>query len=363
MIIPHDSRGRRSRVAIVLLAILTVVIAVMAFKQAASVFVPFVFALFLIATFWPVYAWLSSKLGRMAGVLLSLTALLALMGGLGLGLYEAGEQLVDGAEEYEATFSTMRSRAVSLASEVGLDIGAIGSGSALSKPMKTAGEFVGGALTGGILAIAFFGLGLVEVRQYGRRVERARPDAYPHVRCIAYEVARQFQRYVLVRTFIGLLTGVGVTLAAWAVGLDFPIIWGLVNFLLNYVPTLGSILGVIPPTLFAAVQFESFGMAALVLATVGGVQLVMGNYVDPLLQGKYMELSPVVVLLAVTFFGWLWGVAGALIAVPLTVFIVIVCRQFDSTRWIARILASVQDGEPAEGEDASSHEAPPEAAE
>lgn len=328
-----------------LIAILTVIMAVVALKQAASVFVPFVFALFLIAVFWPVYAGITDRIGRAAGAILSLVALLAIMGGLGFVLYETGEHLVDGAKQYEATLSDMRARAVSMAKGVGLDISAIsaGSGSAFSEPMKTAGEFVGGFLTGGTLAIAFFALGLLEVRKYGRRIQQARPDDYPKTRDIASEVAREFQRYVLVRTFIGLLTGASVVLAAWLVGLDFPFIWGLVNFLLNYIPTLGSILGVIPPTLFALVQFESFGMAALVLATVGGVQLIMGNYVDPIIQGKYMKLSPVVVLLAVTFFGWLWGVAGALIAVPLTVFIVIICRQFDSTRWIARVLARVED--------------------
>jgi predicted PurR-regulated permease PerM len=110
---------------------------------------------------------------------------------------------------------------------------------------------------------------------------------------------------------------------------------------------------------FALVQFESFTMAALVLATVGGVQLVMGNYVDPLVQGRYMKLSPVVVLLAVTFWGFVWGIAGALIAVPLTVFAVLVCREFESTRFIAELLASVDEEnerQPADREPSSSQD-------
>lgn len=355
----------RSRAALVLVAIIAVIMTVIALKQAASVFVPFVCALYLIAVFWPVYARLAERVGRGAAAVGSLIGLLAVMTGVGWGLYEAGEHLADGAQQYEGTFAEMKTRSIEMAQSVGLDIGAIssGTGPAFSKPMETAGKFVGGFLTGGMLAIAFFALGLVEVRKYGRRVRSARPQDYRRVHDIAEEVARQFQRYILVRTFIGLLTGAGVVLAAWLVGLDFPVVWGLVNFLLNYIPTLGSILGVVPPTLFALVQFESFGMAALVLATVGGVQLIMGNYVDPLIQGKYMKLSPVVVLLAVTFFGWLWGVVGALLAVPSTVFIVIVCRQFDSTRWIARVLASVEEEGEEDEEDVAESQGVPDAAE
>jgi predicted PurR-regulated permease PerM len=76
---------------------------------------------------------------------------------------------------------------------------------------------------------------------------------------------------------------------------------------------------------------------------VGGVQFIMGQYIDPLLQGKYLALSPLVVLLSVTFWGWLWGVAGAFIGVPLTIGIVIACNHFERTRWIATLLADVKD--------------------
>jgi predicted PurR-regulated permease PerM len=89
-------------------------------------------------------------------------------------------------------------------------------------------------------------------------------------------------------------------------------------------------------------------MALLVLLGVGGVQFVMGQYIDPLLQGKYLALSPLVVLLSVTFWGWLWGVAGAFIGVPLTIGIVITCRHFERTRWIATLLAEVNDEQRAQ---------------
>jgi predicted PurR-regulated permease PerM len=109
---------------------------------------------------------------------------------------------------------------------------------------------------------------------------------------------------------------------------------------------------VIPPVLFGLVQFQSIPMALLVLLGVGGVQLIMGQYIDPLLQGKYLALSPLVVLLSVTFWGWLWGIGGAFLGVPLTIGVVITCRRFARTRWIATLLARLEDAPDKDGQGA-----------
>jgi predicted PurR-regulated permease PerM len=199
-------------------------------------------------------------------------------------------------------------------------------------------------LTAFVLVIAFLVFGLLEAPDFqaklGSIVPRQRAGAWFDA---IHTITSDFQRYIVVRTFIGLITGVLVALFAWVIGLDFALIWGLTNFLLNYIPTLGSIIAVVPPVLFGLLQFQSIPMALLVLLGVGGVQFVMGQYIDPLLQGKYLALSPLVVLLSVTFWGWLWGVAGAFIGVPLTIGIVIACRHFERTRWIAILLAEVND--------------------
>ena len=109
--------------------------------------------------------------------------------------------------------------------------------------------------------------------------------------------------------------------------------------------TLGSLVAIFPPVLFAFIQFDGFTMPLLVLAGVGGIQLVMGQFVDPRLEGKYLELSPLVVLFSVAFWGWMWGIAGAFIGVPITVALVIACNQFERTRWIAALLADVDQDE------------------
>jgi AI-2 transport protein TqsA len=158
-------------------------------------------------------------------------------------------------------------------------------------------------------------------------------------------IAEKFQRYLWARTVAAVLQGVAVTLLSWLLGLDLALVWGMIAFLLNYIPTIGSVLAVIPPTLFALVQFDGVGRALGVLAAMSVLQLVMGNYLDPLIQGKMLKLSPVVVLVSIVFWGWVWGIPGALLGVPIMVGVVIVCDHLPATRWIARFLVAEPAGE------------------
>jgi predicted PurR-regulated permease PerM len=118
------------------------------------------------------------------------------------------------------------------------------------------------------------------------------------------------------------------------------LVWGILNFLLNFVPVIGNIVGIVPPVLFAFVQFGGWQMPALVLVGFVILQLSISNVVYPLLQGKQLSLSPLAIIVAMTFWSWVWGIAGALIAVPLTAAIVIICGQFDRSRWIGKLLSA-----------------------
>jgi predicted PurR-regulated permease PerM len=114
----------------------------------------------------------------------------------------------------------------------------------------------------------------------------------------------------------------------------------VVSGLLNLIPTIGPAISVIPPTLFAILQFDGLARPAAVFAGLGVIQFFLGNFVDPKIGGHVMHLSPFLVALAVVFWGWVWGSLGALIAMPLLAAVVITCRQFDSTRWIAMLVSA-----------------------
>lgn len=156
------------------------------------------------------------------------------------------------------------------------------------------------------------------------------------------------QRYLFIKTCVSLATGVLVGLWCYALGLDFALMWGLVAFLLNYIPTIGSILAAIPPILLALVQL-GFVPALGVAAGFVAVNICLGNLLEPRLLGRSLGLSPLVVFLSLLFWGWLWGPAGMLICVPMTVIAKLVLESHDDTRWIAVLLGSARDVQTLEG--------------
>lgn len=329
------------------LVVLATVATIYFLKWAGSILIPLVFALFLIAVFWPLYRRLTHAFPP---ALATITCgLLALALGLGFGwaLFLSADYVAeqDQISEYQEKFGQIRSRIAETGERIGLPQGEF-SDISLKEALNEVLQPVQAFLFGGTLTLAFLILGLVEVRDYGKRLRHGAPDDYVTVIDVLERVATNFQRYVVVRTGIGLLTGALVTVAALLIGLDLALIWGFINFLLNYIPTLGSILGVVPPTLFALLQFDDLSMVLLTFAIVGAIQLLMGNYIDPLAQGKYLSLSPVVILFAVTFWGFIWGIAGALLAVPLTLLLALVLREFPSSRFLSSLLLSAEyDGE------------------
>ncbi len=315
-------------------------------EWAGSVLIPLVFALFLVAAFWPIHRFLTKYVPSWLSAVGCGLLFVGFVFGLGWALSLTGEYVAERSEmsDYRDKVDEVRSKVVEAGRKVGMTESDF-EGNSLRDVFSKIFEPVQAFLVGGTLTVAFLVLGLLEVRDYGRKVKGSAPDRYPRMTRVLDRVAINFQRYIVVRTAIGLLTGLLVTLAAFVIGLDLAPVWGLINFLLNYVPTLGSILGVVPPTLFALIQYDDLQMVLLVFGVVGGVQLLMGNYIDPLVQGRYLSLSPVIILFAVTFWGFIWGIAGALLAVPLTLFLALMMREFPSSRFLGSLLLASENRE------------------
>jgi AI-2 transport protein TqsA len=191
-----------------------------------------------------------------------------------------------------------------------------------------------------LLLVFFFTLlMLLEASAWRRKTvvaldERQRAAVLKTVPVVAHKV----RRFLLIRTVLGVVSGLVATAWLWLMGVDFAPFWGVLFFLLNYLPNVGSIIAGIPPTLLAFVQF-GFGWALLVAGGLFAMEQVIGNFLDPRLQGRTLNISSLVVLLSVILWGWIWGVPGALIAVPLTVTIVVVCANVATLRPIAVLLS------------------------
>lgn len=124
------------------------------------------------------------------------------------------------------------------------------------------------------------------------------------------------------------------------VGVDFAAVWGLIIFLLNYIPNVGSAIGVVFPALLALVQFETLTPFVMVVLGLGTTQFVIGNVVEPAMMGSSLNLSSFVIILSLTFWGMIWGIAGMVLCVPIMVIIAIVCSNFKRLHWVAVLLSS-----------------------
>ncbi len=147
----------------------------------------------------------------------------------------------------------------------------------------------------------------------------------------------EIQRYLAIKTAISAATGILIGLSLWALGIDFPLMWGLVAFALNYIPSLGSIFAALPTILLALVQF-GLGRAIAVAIIYLVVNISLGNFLEPMLLGRRLGLSTLVIFTSMVFWGWVWGPLGMLLSVPLTMIVKIMLEYTEDFRWIAILL-------------------------
>ena len=329
-----------------LLALIAVVVGFAALKATQPVTLPLVFAVVLLLFFRPLQVWLDRRLPHWLSPLVVLLIVLGLLalGALAVayGASVVAPELPRLAEQLRPQLESLRGRLQGLGVTLPSGGGSSGVSGAASGVLSGLGSFAS-ALSLAVLSLTTLIFLLVEVNSYRRKLEQGVfPAAGDEKVLDAFSrMTAKFARYFLVQTFSSLVTGVLTGLYCWLVGIEFPFVWGLLATVLNFIPTIGSIVAVFPPTLFA-LAFGGPGTAALAFVGLGAVQLIMGNAVDPALQGSALQLSETVVLLSVVFWGWLWGIGGAFIAVPLTIAVVLLCEEFEATRPLARFLSKPQ---------------------
>ncbi len=158
---------------------------------------------------------------------------------------------------------------------------------------------------------------------------------------ITFSITGQIRRYLSLQFLISFTTGVLVWLALEIIGVDFAVTWGALAFFLNFIPTVGTIVASIPPILLALIQFyPSLWPGVVTLISLLTIQLGMGNALAPKLMGDQLNLSPVVVLLSLLFWGWLWGIVGALLSIPIAAAIKIVCENIETLHPISVMMGS-----------------------
>ena len=324
-----------------LLAVIAGLLVVAGLRWSFPVTMPLAAAVFIVAAVWPIKPWLDQALPSSLSYIGTVLVLVLILAGFIATIYVAVSQVAQTLTQNQEQFRQIYESYAVWAKEKGLPL--------LS---DDGGYFelvaIAQALFWRIYAmLAYFGfiailviLGLPEVPAF-RRKFRDQLHAVDNGALVdgIDQTAEKFRQYIGVTMLTSLITGVASAVWAFAVGLDLALTWGVLNFLLNFIPVVGNIIGIIPPALYALIQFESWTMPIVVFLGYAVLQIAISNFVYPMLQGRGMSMPPVVIIVALLFWSWVWGIAGALLAVPLTAALIIVSEHFRSTKGIAKLLS------------------------
>lgn len=347
----ESRRDHRQRILIVAVSVIAVLLVGQALRSTYFVTMPLVFAFFVAVVVYPVHHKMKGRLpGKLKwlGVVVSFFAMAAVLSAFVGALWYAIDRVAEGIPQYSGQLESHWQTFIQWLNRLNIPIRedlteyeAIRTrlGELVSFGLQTAQ----GLIAAVVLIVFFVLLMLIETDRWERKIQHGFSEARSRqVLDVFYVLTHKVRWYLLVKTGLGLLAGVSEGLWLWSVGVDFAILWGLLIFLLSYVPIIGAFIAIIPPALFAIVQL-GFGGALLAIGGVVLIEQIISNFLEPLLEGFALRLSPVVVLLSVALWSWIWGVPGAILAVPLTVTAAVILAHYRSTQPLALLLSNTSD--------------------
>lgn len=216
-----------------------------------------------------------------------------------------------------------------------------------------AGDFNFGALLGAIFSslssiigntfmILIYTLFVVlEEANFRDKLKMLFPDEehFSKLNVMLNKIERSISSYLGLKTFVSVITGTLSYIVLRIIGVDSPEFWAFLIFVLNFIPTIGSLIGTLFPAVFSLLQFGTLTPFLMILLLVGLIQVIVGNILEPRLMGSSMNISPLVTIVALSFWGVVWGVVGMILSVPITVIMIIVFSQFEQTKRVAILLS------------------------
>lgn len=345
-----QSRGSgRSVWALVGLASFMVVVAGM--REASTLVIPFLLAIFVAVVCAPPVFWLQRRKVPTPLAVLMVVLLIWLVGGsvaalFGSSLNDFTQALPSYQDRLQDEFSSLLAWLEShgLHSQTATLREQIDPGAAmrLASRMLTS---LGGMLTNTFLIMVTVIFILLEATSFPGKVHRAFGNAEKTMDAFG-QFAKGLNKYMVIKSLLSLMTGVLVWIMLVILGVDFPLLWGLLAFMLNYVPTIGSIIAAVPAIMLTFVQFGGT-KAGIVAAIYVALNVSIGSILEPRMMGRGVGLSTLVVFLSLVFWGWVFGPVGMLLSVPLTMTMKIALEAGEQTRWLAVLLGPEVSDEPA----------------
>lgn len=327
-----------------------VIIIVYGLQSAKALLVPFLLAVFLALITVRPMLWMQSK--RIPGILAALTIVSTIMLIIAMIASILGTSIADftaALPTYQERLDVIIESAFGFVSELLDSDDAVQSLSDMIDPgwaMGLAASILNGlrdVLTNVFLIFFTMIFILLEASSAETKVRAAFGRSADSLRR-PREFLADLGRYLGIKTVVSLATGLLAGLLTWSIGVDFPLLWAMLAFLLNYVPTIGSIIAAVPAVLLALVQLGPSEASATALG-FAGINVVFGNLVEPRLMGYGVGISPLVVFVGLVFWGFIFGPVGMLLSVPLTMTLKMALESDERTRWIAILLGSERDAQ------------------
>lgn len=324
----------------VLLVLAATAVVLIGMRLAAPILNPILFAVVLSLLFGPIYAWLKRRGSPTPlALVIMLVGLTILFSVIFYVLSTSIARFSAAVGSYSADLNEQLASIQTLVDRLGLSNVDV---SDVVKPSALAGA-VGGVLSGiaGFLRNLFLILGtmlflLAEGPALMGRLRASAGRDHPQVErltVVGQSVVRQFG----LRAIVNLVTAVGITVFLFLLGVDFPLLWGILAFFLSFVPYIGLVLAVAPAVLLALAEF-GVERALFVVVGVTVINILGENVLSPMLMSRGLSISPTVVFLSFVFWTWLLGGPGAFLAVPITLFVAVMLGSFPGTRWLANVM-------------------------
>lgn len=331
---------------LIITAALVIVIAGM--KLAASILVPFLLAIFIAVISFPLMSQLQNK-GLPKGLSIILVISLVVFVGFGLMML-IGNSLTDFNQmvpTYKQKLSTEWGFVLQWLSDHGIlvadSLRENFDPSAAMGLVSTILKGFGNVLTDSFLIILAVVFILTEATGVSKKILFLSPEQKSSDKEVFSDVfTAKLRNYMGIKTVISSITGFTIGISMWLIGLDYPVLWGVLAFMLNFVPNIGSIIAAVPAILLALVQL-GFSTALLVSAVFLVVNIVIGSFIEPRYMGKGLDLSILVVYSSLVFWGWVLGPVGMLLSVPLTITVKIALDSKPETQWLGHLLGAVDE--------------------
>ncbi|TVZ37937.1 putative PurR-regulated permease PerM [Alteromonadaceae bacterium 2753L.S.0a.02] len=335
---------QRSPIVRFLMGLAAFVVVVAGMKSAETLLVPFLLSLFIAVICTPPMLWLKSRglPGWLA--MLIVVANIVVLGAL-IGIV-VGASIADFRQDlptYQQRLTDLTGALIDKLAGHGFEIdpqqirSSFNPAAALSLAGNTLAS-LGNLMTNAFLILLTVVFILGEEVGFAEKLKSTSRNSQKTITAIN-QFSASVNRYMALKALMSLLTGVLILVWLYFLGVDYFVLWGMLAFLLNFVPTLGSIIAAVPAVLLAIVQL---GVGDAVLTALGflAVNFGVGNVLEPRLMGRGLDLSTLVVFLSLVFWGWVLGPVGMLLSIPLTMTVKIALESFDDTRWIGVLLSS-----------------------